>query len=205
MLNMIWAGMILSATAVGLLSGQGAALSSAIFDGCSKALELSLTLLGVAAFWNGLMAIAQESGCLLHFSKCLRPVIRFLFPGVRRGSEGEQAIAANLTAEIFGLSGAATPLGLHAMEVLSRDAPPETASDDMMMLVLLNTASVQVVPATVVAIRQAAGSSAPFAIMPAVWITSLLTITVGVTMLRLFIRLTHRKAALYRTRRGTAC
>ena len=83
MLNMIWAGMILSATAVGLLSGQGAALSSAIFDGCSKALELSLTLLGVAAFWNGLMAIAQESGCLLHFSKCLRPVIRFLFPGVR--------------------------------------------------------------------------------------------------------------------------
>lgn len=75
----------------------------------------------------------------------------------------------------------------------------------MMMLVLLNTASVQVVPATVVAIRQAAGSSAPFAIMPAVWITSLLTITVGVTMLRLFIRLTRRKAALYRTRRGTAC
>ena len=128
-----------------------------------------------------------------------------MFPGVRRGSEGEQAIAANLTAEIFGLSGAATPLGLHAMEVLSRDAPPETASDDMMMLVLLNTASVQVVPATVVAIRQAAGSSAPFAIMPAVWITSLLTITVGVTMLRLFIRLTRRKAALYRTRRGTAC
>ena len=73
------------------------------------------------------------------------------------------------------------------------------------LLVLLNTASVQVVPATVVAIRQAAGSSAPFAIMPAVWITSLLTITVGVTMLRLFIRLTRRKAALYRTRRGTAC
>lgn len=119
MLNMIWAGMILSATAVGLLSGQGAALSSAIFDGCSKALELSLTLLGVAAFWNGLMAIAQESGCLLHFSKCLRPVIRFLFPGVRRGSEGEQAIAANLTAEIFGLSGAATPLAFTPWSALA--------------------------------------------------------------------------------------
>ena len=205
MLNMIWAGMIMSATLVGLFTGRGAELSSAIFSGCSRALELSLTLLGVAAFWNGLMAIAQESGCLLSFSRCLRPIIHFLFPGVRKDSEGEQAIAANLTAEIFGLSGAATPLGLHAMELLSHDAPPATASDDMMMLVLLNTASVQVVPATVVAIRQAAGSAAPFAIMPAVWITSLLTITVGVTTLRLLIRLSRRRAPLRRHRRSPTC
>ncbi len=189
MLNLIWAGMIISATVTGLILGRGAALSSAIFTGCAASLELALTLLGVAAFWNGLMALARESGLLASFSRCLRPVIRLLFPGVKKGSEGEQSIAANLTAEMFGLSGASTPLGLHAMEVLSRGQPAGSASDDMMMLVLLNTASVQILPATVVAIRQASGASDPFSIMPAVWITSLLTIAVGVVSLRLFIRL----------------
>ena len=189
MLNFIWVGMILSATAAGFLLGRGAAVSSAIFTGCSASLELALTLLGASAFWNGLMAIARESGVLISFSRCLHPVIRLLFPGVPKGSEGEQSIAANLTAEMFGLSGASTPLGLHAMEVLSRGQPSGFASNDMMMLVLLNTASVQIVPATVVAIRQTSGAADPFSIMPAVWITSLLTIAVGVISLRLLIRL----------------
>ncbi|MBQ3077320.1 MAG: spore maturation protein A, partial [Clostridia bacterium] len=189
MMDRMWAGMVLVSCAAGLLGGRGEALSTAIFDGCERALSMTMTMLGVAGFWNGLMAIARESGALGRFSRCLSPLIRRLFPSVRRGSEAEEAIAAGLTAEIFGIAGASTPLGLKAMELLAREAPQGVASRDMMTLVLLNTASVQVVPATVVAIRRAAGSAAPFAIMPAVWLTSLLTLAVGLGALWLLCRL----------------
>lgn len=187
MLNAIWAGMIIVATVAGLLNGRGAELSAAVFSGCSNALQLALTMLGVTAFWSGLMRVAEGGGLLQAFARLLSPVIRRLFRSVRRGSVAEQAIAANLTAEIFGLSGS-TPLGLNAMRELATQAPPGRASDDMMMLVLINTASVQVVPATIVAIRQSAGSVAPFAIMPVVWLTSLATVTVGIGMLKLLGR-----------------
>ncbi|NLT57378.1 MAG: spore maturation protein A [Clostridiales bacterium] len=189
MLNKIWAGMILISTLAGLALGRGAELSGAVFTGCSRALSLAVTLLGVAAFWSGLMHIAEQSGLLAAFAGLLRPLIRLLFPGLGRGGGAEQAIAASMTANIFGLSGAATPLGLRAMAELAKGQPRGMASPHMQMLVLINSASLQIVPATVVALRQEAGSAAPFAIMPAVWLTSAATLVAGVLLLRLLTAL----------------
>ncbi len=181
MMNVIWAGMIVVAVIAGLCTGRLESVTQAGLDGAAGAVEMVLGLLGMMCLWTGLMNIAQKSGLVAKFSRMLRPIIRILFPDISTDGKAAGAIVSNMVANIFGLSNAATPLGLKAMDELDRlNGGSKTASDAMCTFVVLNTASIQLVPSTVIAIRAAAGSADPFGIIVPVWISSVCGVLVGV-------------------------
>lgn len=186
MINIIWAGMIAAAVIVAFFTGKVEAVAQAGLNGAKDAVTLVISLLGMMCLWTGFMNIAQKSGLVTKFSRLLRPVIRLLFPDLPPESEAAGAVVSNMVANIFGLSNAATPLGLKAMKELDRrNGSSPTASDSMCMLVVINTASIQLIPSTVIAIRAAAGSADPFGIIVPVWISSLCAVCVGVTAVKL--------------------
>lgn len=189
MLNYIWAAMIVVAVITGLFTGKLDVVTQSGLDGAKNAVEMVIGLLGMMCLWTGLMNIAQKSGLIAKFSRLIRPLIRLLFPDLEPDGKAAGAIVSNMVANIFGLSNAATPLGLKAMDELDRlNGSNKTASDAMCMLVVINTASIQLVPSTVIAIRAAAHSTDPFGIIVPVWIASICAVAVGVMMVKLFQR-----------------
>ncbi len=187
MMNYIWAGMILLAYIFALFTGRIEAVTQGALDGAKNAVEMVLSLLGMMCFWTGLLEIAKRSGLTEKLSALLRPLTRILFPQLDRKSPALSAIVMNMIANILGLSNAATPLGLKAMTELDRlNGGSKTASDAMCMFVVINTASINLIPTTIITLRSAAGSADPFGIIVPVWICSILSITVGVLMVKLF-------------------
>jgi spore maturation protein A len=157
---------------VSLANGTVAALSEAALAGCSKAVTLTLSLLGLMCLWSGIMEAAKESGHLNRLAKLLSPLLRRLFPDAWRRGSGIPEIATAIVANILGIGNAATPLAISAMEALADGQEEEEASDDMVTFTVLGTAFPTLLPTTVIALRTAAGSQDPFAIVPAVWICS---------------------------------
>ncbi len=187
MLSYIWAALVLLSIGVGIVTGQGEILSESMFLGASSAIELVITIIGISAFWGGIMEIAKASGAIDVFARAIRPFVRLLFKNIKSGSEIERAISANVAANIIGVANAATPLGLLAMQEMKKESGGKF-TDNMAMLVLINTASVQILPSSVIALRILEGSAEPYAIMPYVWVTSVATLFVGVTVLRILRR-----------------
>ena len=134
------------------------------------------------------MAVMERSGLAAGLGRRMEPLLRLLFPEGSRDGETRACIAANFSANLLGLGNAATPLGIKATRRLARHHPG-SASDDMCMLVVCNTASIQLIPTTVAAVRMAAGCETPFDILPAVWVTSLLSVTVGITAAKIFSKI----------------
>ncbi len=188
MMNYVWSGMLLLSILGGLLTGRMDAVAAAAMSGAAQGVTLCLSLVGMLCLWSGLMKVAHAAGVTALFARALSPLIRVLFPGVDpKGSAGE-ALSMSMAANFLGLGSAATPLGINAMRELARDAPPGVASDNMVMLVVLNTASIQLIPTTIAMYRQAAGSSVPFSILPAVWLASVLSVAAGVLCAKLLAR-----------------
>ena len=183
----IWTGMVAVSIVCGLSTGRGAQVASAAMEGAQAAVELCISLLGVMCLWMGVMEVMRRCGLAEKLSGLLRPLLRLLYPGFRDDRGVMDAVSANFSANLLGLGNAATPLGLDAVRRMSRRSPG-TACDDMCTLVVCNTASVQLIPATVAAVRGAAGSAAPFDILPAVWLAALISVTVGLTAARLLSR-----------------
>lgn len=182
MLNYIWAGMILLSFLFALFSGNAAALSEAMISGANQAVELILSILGVMCFWSGMMEISNRSGMSQKLSRLLSPMLRRLFKDVPKDSDAMKYISLNISANLLGLGNAATPFGLKAMKELDKlNNEKETASDSMVLFVVLNTASLQVIPTTLGAYRASFGSASPFDILPSVWITSLVALALGVS------------------------
>lgn len=165
-------------------NGRLEIVTNAAMDGASEAVTLSLSLLGMICLWTGIMKIAQDGGVVQIFARLLQPVTKLLFPRLPHESEAMDAIVMNMVANMFGMANAATPLGLKAMKELSRHNKSGAASHDMCMFVVINTASLQLIPSTVIALRQ--GSENPFEIIVPVWIVSIITIIVGITAVKLF-------------------
>ena len=162
MLNVVWAGMILAGVLVAALSGHVEVTTTAAFDGARLAVETVLALTGIMVFWLGLARVAEEAGLMQGLARALEPFFRFLFPSLPRGSPALRAILLNVAANLLGLGQAATPFGLKAMQELQAVNPdPETASDAMITFLVMNTAGVTLIPATVIAYRAAAGSRNP--------------------------------------------
>ncbi len=185
MLNAIWAGMILAAVVFAAMNGRMPELSAAVTNGAGTAVTTMLSITGMLCLWTGLMKVAEKAGLMAGLAKLLSPVIRLLFPGLKKG-EAREAIAMNMGANLLGLSNAATPLGLRAMKELSKlSGDGETASRHMITFVVMNCASIQLIPTTVAALRAAAGSAEPFSITPAVWIASFLALVGGIIVSRL--------------------
>lgn len=187
-MSIIWTGMVLVSILCGLATGRGPAVATAALDGAAAAVELCLSLAGVLCLWMGVMEIMRRSGLSQKLSRLLMPVLRRLYPAFARDREVMDTIAANVSANLLGLGNAATPLGLEAARKMSRRTPG-VANDALCMLVVCNTASIQLIPTTVAAVRAGAGCAAPFDILPATWLASAISVSVGVLAAKLFAKI----------------
>ena len=181
MLNRLWPALLGIAVITAAINGRLAEVTAAILQSGESAIRLCITLGGAMCVWNGLMAVAEKSGITRGIARLMRPLLRLLFPRLSPDGAAARAIAANMTANLLGLGNAATPLGLRAMEELKVTMPaPGVAGDEMVTFVVMNTASLQLFPTTVIALRQAAGAAAPLRILPAVWLASAATFATAV-------------------------
>lgn len=187
-MSIIWTGMVLVSILCGLATGRGPAVATAALDGAAAAVELCLSLAGVLCLWMGVMEIMRRSGLSQKLSRLLMPVLRRLYPTFARDREVMDTIAANVSANLLGLGNAATPLGLEAARKMSRRTPG-VANDALCMLVVCNTASIQLIPTTVAAVRAGAGCAAPFDILPATWLASAISVSVGILAAKLFAKI----------------
>ena len=186
-MTIIWTGMVLVSLLCGLATGRGPEVASAAVEGAAAAVELCLSIAGMMCLWTGVMEVMRRSGLADGLSRLLGPVLRRLFPGAARDREAIDSISANVSANLLGLGNAATPLGIEAAKRLRRGRTGP-ASDELCMLVVCNTASIQLIPTTVATVRAAAGCEAPFDILPAVWLASALSVGVGILACKIFSR-----------------
>ena len=187
-MTILWTGMAACALMCGLLTGRGEAVAAAAMEGAAGAVELALSMAGVLCLWSGVMEVMRQAGLADGLSRLLGPVLRRLFPQSADDRETMDAVAANVSANLLGLGNAATPLGLEAARRMARRSSG-VASDSLCMLVVCNTASIQLIPATVASVHAAAGSAEPFDILPAVWLASGLSVGVGVLACKVLARL----------------
>ena len=185
-MDYIWGGMILLSLVFGACNGRMQEVSDAVFSGAGQGVEVCIALLGAMCFWSGLMKIADRSGITIFIGRLCRPIIRVLFPTLGKNSPAAGAMSLNFAANILGLGNAATPLGLKAMKCLQAENPrKDVASDNMLMFVVINTASLQIITTTVATLRVKYGSVNPLDIMPAIWIASIGALLVGVLLAKL--------------------
>lgn len=190
-MGIIWTALVLSSLVFGLLGGRLDAVAQAALEGAGGAVTLCISLAGAVCLWSGVMEVMRRSGLLGGLTKLLRPVLMRLFPSARDNAETADSLALNVSANLLGLGNAATPAGIRAAKSL-RPAGTYTATDELCRLVVLNTASIQLIPVTVCALRAAAGAAHPFDILPAVWLSSAAALAVGLGAERLFARLGRR-------------
>ena len=184
----MWTGMVALAILCGLATGQADQVASAAVEGAQAAVELSVSMAGMLCLWTGVMEVMRRSGLADKLSRLLRPVLRLLFPQAARDRAVMDSISANVSANLLGLGNAATPLGLRAAQGMAKRTPG-VASDGLCMLVVCNTASIQLIPTTVASVRLAAGCETPFDILPAVWLASALSVAAGITAAKVFGRI----------------
>ncbi len=178
-MSVIWTGMVAVSVLYGLFAGNGSAVAAGAVEGAAAAVELCLTMAGVMCLWMGVMEVMKRSGLAESLSRLLRPVLGWLYPEFRRDRETMDAVSANVSANLLGLGNAATPLGIQAARRMARRTPG-VASNSLCMLVVCNTASIQLIPTTVAGVRLGAGCTTPFDILPAVWLASAVSVSVGV-------------------------
>ena len=186
MLNWIWLGLMVVAFVVAAIRGTAEQVTTGAIESAKTAVEISLGLIGIMALWLGIMRVAEKSGLVQQLSRALAPVMRFIFPEVPRDHPAMGAIVMNIAANMLGLSNAATPLGIKAMEELQELNPlKETATNAMVMLMAINTASVQLIPATVIGLMAAAGSTNPTAVIAPTLIVTAGSLVVAIIVCRL--------------------
>ncbi len=154
MLNLIWPIFIIISFGYSIFSGNLSNLNESIFSSAESAVTLCITLLGTMCLWNGIMHIANKTSVIEKLTKILGPLMKFIFPNIRKNSQVHKEISMNIVANILGLGNAATPLGLKAMKSMQKEnSKKDTLTDNMMLFIVLNTASLQIIPTTVIAIR----------------------------------------------------
>ena len=169
MLSIIWAAFLALSLVCGAASGRLADVTAAVGTGASEAVTLAIGIAGVMAFWSGMMELLRASGLAEKLAWLLQPVLRPLFGSAAADRQAMEAVSANVTANLLGLSNAATPLGLRAADRLYALAGRRGAPDPVLTLLTLNATSIQLIPPTVAAVRTACGAQAPFDIMLPVW------------------------------------
>ena len=187
-MSAIWTAMVVLSILCGLATGREAEVAAGAVEGAAAAVELCLAMAGLLCLWMGVMEIMKRSGLSEKLSALLRPILRRLYPDFAGDREVMDAISANVSANLLGLGNAATPLGIQAARRMSKKTPG-VASDSLCMLVVCNTASIQLIPTTVAGVRAAASCAAPFDILPAVWLASALSVTAGILASRAMARL----------------
>ena len=178
-MSYIWFFILLICLIFALLTGNGSDLAAAIPQGAQAGITLAISLAGSICLWSGVGALMERIGATAAIAKLLSPALSRLFPSTKQDPILAGDLSANICANFLGLGNAATPMGIRAAKRLVDPARPELATDQLCRLIVLNTASIQLIPANVAAVRSGLGSAAPFDILPAVWITSICSVSVG--------------------------
>ncbi len=178
MISAVWVGFLVISLVCGTASGRLDGVTAAVSNGAAEAVSLAIGISGLMCFWSGIMELIKASGLAAKLSGMLAPVLRPLFGKASEDKEAMELVSANVTANLLGLSNAATPLGLRAVNRLYTIEGQRGSPDSVLTLITLNTASIQVIPSTVAAVRAACGSASPFDIMPAVWGASIASVIV---------------------------
>lgn len=174
----VWTGMVVLSLIFGIFTGNLDAVANAALEGAESAVELSLSMAGILCLWSGVMEIMNACGLSDRLARAFRPVLRRLLPEASKDPETLAAVSANVSANLLGLGNAATPLGIQAARRMAQGCNG-IASNELCLLVVLNTASIQLLPATVASLRAAAGCQTPFDILPAVWLSSIISVAAG--------------------------
>ena len=189
MLNIVWPIFIIISIIFACFSGNIKELNNSIFDSTNTAVNLCITLVGTMCLWNGIMEIAKKTSLTNALSKALKPFINFLFPELKKNKQAQDEISMNMVANLLGLGNAATPLGLKAMKTMQQDNPQkDTLTNSMAMFIVINTASLQLIPTNVIAIRSSLGSNSPSGIIIQVWFATIIAGIVGITSAKLLMK-----------------
>lgn len=187
-LSRLWCVCVLFSAFCSFLFHTGSETGAALLQGAASAVTVSIALAGPLSLWSGLGNLMEALGISQTLYKPLTPVLGRLFPSSKKDPELAGALSANVCANLLGLGNAATPMGIRAVKRLRDPAEPGQATDEMCRLVVMNTASIQLLPTTVAAVRAGAGCTTPFDILPCVWISSILSVTAGLSAAALLRR-----------------
>lgn len=179
-MSWIFTGMLFFSVLFAALSGHGGALSAAAVEGAQAGVTLALSITGAVCLWSGVGKLMEKIGVTAFLSRLLSPVLGRIFPSTKKDARLAGSLSANVCANFLGLGNAATPMGIAAVRRLKNPKEPALATDEMCRLIVLNTASIQFLPTNVAAVRSALGCASPFDILPAVWVSSLLSASLGV-------------------------
>ena len=179
-MSWIFTGMLFGSVLFAALSGHGGALSAAAVEGTQAGVTLALSITGAVCLWSGVGKLMEKIGVTAFLSRLLSPVLGRIFPSTKKDARLAGSLSANVCANFLGLGNAATPMGIAAVRRLKDPEEPTLATDEMCRLIVLNTASIQFLPTNVAAVRSALGCASPFDILPAVWVSSLLSASLGV-------------------------
>ena len=178
-MSWIWIGILALSLACGLILDNGSAIAAAIPQGAQSGVTLAISIAGSICLWSGVGKLMERAGMTRLLSKLLSPILRRVFPSTQKDELAAHYLCANICANFLGLGNAATPMGIQAAKRLKDPNRPHLATDELCRLIVLNTASIQLIPANVAAVRSALGAASPFDILPAVWITSLCSAGLG--------------------------
>ena len=189
MLNKIWPIFLIISFVFAIFSGKLPEVNNSIFESTSGAIELVLTLIGTMCLWCGIIKIAMETSLVNKLIKLLKPILRILFPEINEEDGVHKEISMNIIANLLGLGNAATPLGLKAMKSLQKsNKNKQELSNSMTILIVLNTASIQLIPTTVIAIRSTLGSKNPTEMLVPIWIATIVAATSAILSAKIFIK-----------------
>lgn len=202
MMKWVMTAMIALSVVFGIVGGNMDKVSEAFLSECGEAVELAVSLIGIICLWSGLMRVAQAAGVTELLAQLFSPILSKLFKNLKKGGKALQLITLNLTANLLGLGNASTPFGIAAMreieaeENLNSDhANHNMASHSMIVFTVMNTASLQIIPTTVAALRLKYGSADPMAILPCVWIVSLLSLSAALLATKVFQKIADKRRA----------
>lgn len=187
-MSIVWIAMLTLSVSFGILNDSASAVGAAALTGARSGVEATLAIAGALCLWSGLGKVLERSGLSERLTRLLAPLLRRLFPRAFRDPAAAAALSANFAANLLGLGNAATPMGVAAARRMQALSGSEYASDELCRLVVLNTASVQLLPATVAALRAGLGAAKPMQILPAVWLSSLLSVGTGLGAAALMAR-----------------
>lgn len=188
-MNYIWGGIILLSLIVSVFTGRVEQTAAAAVSGAGSAVDLSLSLLGIMCLWTGISKIGEDAGLIRRIAKILTPPIRFVFPRLDPKGKAFGSVVMNIVANLLGMGNAATPLGIKAVGELKRLSPdPGRATDEMCMLVVLNTASLQLIPTTLISLRQSYGAASPGDVIAPIWICEICALVLGIAAAKFLSR-----------------
>ncbi len=189
MLNIIWPIFIIISYIYAIFTGKVSQINNSVFDSCESAVQLSITFLGTMCLWSGIMQIAKKTTLIDKLTNFLNPIMKILFPDIKKDDPVHKEISMNMVANMLGLGNAATPLGLKAMKTMQKENhKKDTLTNSMAMFIIINTASIQIIPTTVIAIRSSLGSNNPTSIIIPVWIATICAAIAGIITAKILMK-----------------